>query len=342
MLPTFLLIFMTILTISTIIGSIANSIIIAINIKDKIKGKTLSPSDQILLMMGISNVLFQFIMIINDFLSFLESDLYFSEEIYILFSALINFPVFTSFWLTACLSISYYFQIVIFTHPFLVRLKLTVFRCIPQLLITSVLISLATCIPVIWNTIIDNQGFNMTSNQSMEASSPKLTLEYLIISNLISCSLPLILAGVANGLIIKSLVMHTKKAVKNAKGYLSANTEGQVRAARTISCLLLIYVCFYISELLLFIEILPPSSPGLCVCLVIIYSYSPAQSIVLIFGSPKLKQASIRITNCIQGCNKKVDTTPTVDFIKLNIKGSVTHHTEGKYIIQRTIDTGTL
>ncbi|XP_077137114.1 taste receptor type 2 member 40-like [Ranitomeya variabilis] len=323
MFPTFLLIFMTILAISTVIGSIANSIIIAVNIKDKIKGKTLSPSDQILLMMGISNVLFQFIMIINDFLSFLESDLYFSEEIYILFSAIINFPVFTSFWLMACLSISYYFQIFIFTHPFLVRLKLAVFRCIPQLLITSVLVSLATCIPVIWNTILDNQGFNMTSIRSMEASSPKLTLEYLIISNLISCSLPLILAAVSNGLIIMSLVAHTKKAVKNAKGDLSANTEGQVRAARTISCLLLIYVCFYISELLLFTEIFLPSSPGLCVCLVIIYSYSPAQSIVLIFGSPKLKQASIRITNCIQGLNKKVDTTPTVDFIKVNIKGSV-------------------
>ncbi|XP_075719860.1 taste receptor type 2 member 40-like [Rhinoderma darwinii] len=328
MLPTFLLISMTILGISTVIGSLANSIIIAVNITDKIKGKALSPSDQILLMMGISNVLFQFIMLTNDFLSFLEGDLYFSEEVYILFSAIINFPVFTSFWLTACLSISYYFQIVIFSHPFLMRLKLAMFRFIPQLLMTSVLISLATCLPVIWNTIINDRGFNMTSNQSMEAPSPKLTIEYLIISNLISCSLPLVLAGIANGLIIKSLVTHTHKAVRNAKGEISARTEGQVRAARTISCLLLIYVCFYISELLLFTEMFPPSSLGICACLVIIYSYSPAQSIVLIFGSPKLKQVSISIIHCIPGFNKEKDTTPTVVFI--NVEGKLTLSKEVK------------
>ncbi|KAG8596450.1 hypothetical protein GDO81_001907 [Engystomops pustulosus] len=301
MFPAVLLFSMTFLGVTTVIGSFANSIIISVNITDKIKGKTLSPSDQILLMMGISNVLFQVIMAINDFLSFLESDLYFSKEVYILFSAIINFPVFTSFWLTACLSISYCFQIVIFTHPVLVRLKFAVFRFIPQLLMTSVLIALSTSIPVLWNTIIYEQEFNMTGNQSMDTPSPQLTLEYLIISNLISCSLPLVLAGVANGLIIKSLVTHTRKAVKNAKGDLSTRTEGQVRAARTISCLLFIYICFYISELLLFTEIFLPSSPGMCVCLVIVYSYSPAQSIVLIFGSPKLKEASASIIHCFQG-----------------------------------------
>ncbi|XP_056427273.1 uncharacterized protein LOC130368044 [Hyla sarda] len=341
MLPIFLLLSMTILVFSTIIGSLANSIIIAVNITDKFKGKALSPSDQILLMMGISNVLFQLIMTLNDFLSFLKSDFYFTKEVYILFSAIINFPVFTSFWLTACLSISYYFQIVIFTHPFLVRLKLVLFRIIPQLLMTSVLISLATCIPVIWNTMIYDQEFNMTGNASMEASSPTLTLEYLIISNLICLSLPLVLAGVTNGFIIKSLVTHTHKAVKNAKGDLSARTEGQVRAARTISCLLLIYISFYISELLLFTEMFPPSSLGLCVCYMIIYSYSPSQSIVLIFGSPKLKQAVANIIHSIQGFNEEVDTTPNVAFIKLNIKGSMAHLTDENKK-QNTIVTGTL
>ncbi|KAM3936737.1 taste receptor type 2 member 40-like [Leptodactylus fuscus] len=323
MLPIFLLFSMTYLAISTVIGSFANSIIIAVNITDKIKGKALSPSDQILLMMGISNVLFQLIMIINDFLSFLESDLYFTEEVYILFSAIINFPVYTSFWLTACLSISYYFQIVIFYHPFLVRLRLAVLRFIPQVLMTSVLISMATSIPVIWNTILSDQEFNRTSNQTMEAPTPKLTIEYLIISNLISCTLPLVLAGAANGLIIKSLVTHTYKAVRNANGDLSTRTEGQVRAAKTISGLLLVYVCFYISELLLFTEMFPPSSPGQCICYMVIYSYSPAQSFVLIFGSPKLKQAATSIIHSIQGFSKKVDVTTTVIFITLDTKGSV-------------------
>ncbi|XP_075063421.1 taste receptor type 2 member 40-like [Mixophyes fleayi] len=323
MLPTFLVLSMTILGVSTLMGLFTNTIIIAVNVIDKVKGKTLSPSDLILVTMGVSNVIFQFIMLANDFLSLLESTLYFSKEVYLIFSVVLNMPIFSSFWFTACLSINYYFQIVIFTHPFLIRIKQAVFRFIPQLLMASIFVSLGTCLPVIWYTIIYDNDFNMTSNETVEISYPELNMLYLIISNLISCSLPLVLAGIANGLIIRSLVTHTLKSDRNEKGDLSARAEGRIRAARTISCLLFIYISFYISEILMFTDAFPPSSPGLCACLIVIYSYSPAQSIVLIFGSPKLKQAAVKIIRRIGGFNEEKSKTPTVLFIKLNIKKTV-------------------
>ncbi|XP_073480523.1 taste receptor type 2 member 40-like [Aquarana catesbeiana] len=318
MLPIFLLASMTVLSISTLAGSITNSIIIAVNVIDKVKGKSLSPSDIILVTMSLSNVFFQFIMLANDFVSFLESDLYYSEGVYILFTIALNLPIYISFWFTACLSINYYFQIVIFTHPFLIRLKHVVSRLIPQLLVVSVMVSMATCLPVMWYINMNKQEFNMTSNQTVEPTFPELNLTYLIISNVVSCSLPLVLAGIANGLIIKSLIDKTHKSDRNAKGDLSPRTEGRIRAARTISCLLFIYISFYVSELLMFTEALPPSSPGFCACLMVIYSYAPAQSVVLIFGSPKLKHVALSIIRCLRSIHKEKSKNSTFSFIDVN------------------------
>nr|DBA22666.1 TPA: hypothetical protein GDO54_013679 [Pyxicephalus adspersus] len=275
MLPAFILLSMTVLGLSTLIALFTNSLIIVVNLADKAKGKNLSPSDLIVVTLCISNILFQFIMLVNDFMSFLDGDVYFTDEVYILSTVLLMLPIYSSFWFTVCLSINYYLQIVISTHPFFIRLKLSA-----------------------------------AHGESAEITVPRLNTVYLLAINLISCTIPLILIGIANGLIIKALVTH--KSDKNSKGEVSARAEGRVRAARTLSGLLFIYVSFYISEILVFVDVFPQSSPGFCTCLMVIYSYSPAQSIVLIFGSSKLKHVSLAFFHC----NSKEKTrTPTVLFI---------------------------
>ncbi|XP_072269953.1 LOW QUALITY PROTEIN: taste receptor type 2 member 119-like [Pyxicephalus adspersus] len=310
MLPAFILLSMTVLGLSTLIALFTNSLIIVVNLADKAKGKNLSPSDLIVVTLCISNILFQFIMLVNDFMSFLDGDVYFTDEVYILSTVLLMLPIYSSFWFTVCLSINYYLQIVISTHPFFIRLKLSAAQLIPCMIIASVFISLATAYPRAWNFYRTPQSFNMSSGESAEITVPRLNTVYLLAINLISCTIPLILIGIANGLIIKALVTH--KSDKNSKGEVSARAEGRVRAARTLSGLLFIYVSFYISEILVFVDVFPQSSPGFCTCLMVIYSYSPAQSIVLIFGSSKLKHVSLAFFHC----NSKEKTrTPTVLFI---------------------------
>ncbi|XP_044144256.1 taste receptor type 2 member 40-like [Bufo gargarizans] len=328
MLPVFIVASMVVLAASTIMAVFTNSLIIAVNIMDKIQGKSLGPSDLIVVTLCISNIIFQFIMLVNDYVSFLETDLYFSDAVYVIFTVMLILPVYSSFWFTVCLSINYYLQIIIFSHPFLIRLKIGVSQLVPQLLVASVFIAMVTGVPAVWNFYRDSSGLNMSSNMTMEISVPKLNIVYLLPSNLISCSLPLVLVGIANGLIIKSLVTHTHKSDRNAKGDLSARAEGRVRAARTISCLLILYLSFYISEILMFIDAFPPNSPGFCTCLMVIYSYSPAQSIVLIFGSPKLKQVSLNLLHCTSGTNKEKSKTPKVLFIKLKVKKMKTEHNQ--------------
>ncbi|XP_069819557.1 taste receptor type 2 member 40-like [Dendropsophus ebraccatus] len=320
MLPVFIVASMAALGVSTVIAVFTNSLIIAVNMIDKIQGKSLSPSDLIMVTLCISNIIFQFIMLINDYVSFMETDLYFTDVVYVTFTVMIILPVYSSFWFTVCLSFNYYLQIIIFTHPFLIRLKIGVAQLVPKLLIASVFIAMATGVPAVWNFYRDSPELNMSSNMTMEISVPKLNIIYLLPTNLLSCSLPLVLVGIANVLIIKSLVTRTHKSDRSTKGELGAHAEGRVRAARTISCLLILYLSFYISEILMFIDAFPLSSPGFCTCLMVIYSYSPAQSIVLIFGSPKLKQVSLSLLRCTSDANQEKPKTSKILFIKLRTK----------------------
>ncbi|XP_069819558.1 taste receptor type 2 member 40-like [Dendropsophus ebraccatus] len=323
MLPLFILVSMIVLATSTVMAVFTNSFIIAVNLMDKAKSKNLSPSDLIVVTLCVSNIFFQLIMLVNDYMSFVCADIYFTDEVYTIATVLLMLPIYCSFWFTVCLSVNYYLQIVIATHPFLIRLKLAAAQLVPWLIMASVFISFVTGIPAYWNFQTDPPNVNMSTNESSEISVPSLNVVYLLPSTLINCSLPLVLVGVANGLIIKSLVSRTQNSDRNANGEPSAHAEGRVRAARTISCLLLLYICFYISEVLLFIEIFPQSSPGFCTCLMIIYGYSPAQSIVLILGSPKLKQVSLSLFHCVGGTSKGNPKMPTVLFIKLRMTKTV-------------------
>ncbi|XP_073509655.1 taste receptor type 2 member 40-like [Phyllobates terribilis] len=318
MVPAFVLVSLIVLGASTVMAVFTNSFIIAVSLIDNAKSKNLSSSDLIVVTLCVSNIFFQLFMLVNDYMSFLFFDIYYSDEVYILFTVLLILPIYCSFWFTVCLSVNYYLQIVIATHPFLIRLKLAAAQLVPQLIIASVFISFVTSLPAAWTFYHDPASFNITANESFEISVLSQNVIYMLPSNLISCSLPLILVGIANGLIIKSLIAHNSD--RKVKGELSARAEGRLRAARTISCLLFLYMSFYISEILLFLEAFPQSSPGFCTCLMIIYIYSPAQSVVLIFGSPKLRQAYLSLFCCVGGISEEKPKTPTVLFIKLRMK----------------------
>ncbi|KAG8455542.1 hypothetical protein GDO86_001658 [Hymenochirus boettgeri] len=311
---------MTILGATTLMGIFTNSLIVVVNLLDKVKGKSLNPSDIILVTLGLSNVTFQFTMTANDFLSILQSDLYFSDIIYTAFNTLMLFPIFTSFWFTVCLCVYYCLQIVIFTHPFLVRLKLGISQLVPFLLMASVFTSVVISIPGIWSTYRVPPNSNSSGNQSLEIDVPKLSLMYLFSSNIIGCSIPLVLVGISNCLILKSLITNRTVIEKAKREVQSPRTEARERAARTVGCLLLLYMSFYISQIFMFVDFFPPSSLGFCICLMVIYIYSPAQSVILIFGSPKLKKALVNILRLSNKESKEQMQTPMIHFIKLRIQ----------------------
>ncbi|KAM3936736.1 taste receptor type 2 member 40-like [Leptodactylus fuscus] len=323
MVTVFVLTSMAILGLTTILGTFTNCVIVSVNLVEKVKGKSLGSSDLILVTLGLSNITFQFVMVANDFLSLLRSDLYYSDEVYATFNALLFLPIYASFWFTVCLCVYYCLQIVIFTNPFLIRLKAEIPKLVPCFLVTTVLISVVISVPAIWSTHKEIPSEGAPLNQSLESNVPKLSFTYLLPTNIIGCSIPLILVGISNGLIIKSLGTNSKNIEKITSNTVSQRTEARGRAARTVGWLLVLYLLFYISEIMMFVDFFPPSSVGFCVCLMVIYIYSPAQSVILILGSPKLKKALQHFLQLLQHCNNKTIDNPKILSIKLYVHKAV-------------------
>ncbi|XP_063800718.1 taste receptor type 2 member 40-like [Pseudophryne corroboree] len=325
MTPVFVLASMAILGVTTILGIFTNCVIVSVNIIEKAKGKSLSSSDLILVTLGLSNITFQFVMTANDFLSLLWSELYFSDGVYATLNAMLFLPIYSSFWFTVCLCVNYCLQIVMFTNPILVRFKLGIPNLVPIFLVVAIIISVIVSVPAIWSTYRDIPTGSKPINQSLESDIPKLSITYLIPSNIIGCSIPLVLVGISNGLILKSLLSGSKALEKSASNGFSPRTEARERAAKTVGWLLVLYMSFYISEILMFVDFFPPSSPGFCVCLMVIYLYSPTQSVILILGSPKLKKAMQNLLQLSQCRDSKQTDAAKILFIELNIHKDLDH-----------------
>ncbi|KAM8962202.1 taste receptor type 2 member 40-like [Pelodytes ibericus] len=321
MLPVFLMTSMAVLGSTTIMGIITNCLIVSVNFSKKEKGKSLSSTDLILVTLGISNIIFQFVMAANDVMIILWSDIYFYDGIFSTFKSLLYFPIYSSFWFTVCLCVYYCLQIVIFTHPFLMRLKFGISKLVPWFLVSSVLTSITISVPAVWSSDRNLISSNLSCNQTLLTSVPKLSITYLIPSNIIGCSLPLVVVAISNGLILKLLVSPGNKIQKTSH-VPSPNAEARERAYIVVS-LLLVYMCFYMSEIMLFVDLFPPSSPGFCICLMVIYTYSPAQSFILILGNPKLKKALLNLLRLSKKLSSEQMETPKILFIALRLHKTV-------------------
>ncbi|XP_073527224.1 taste receptor type 2 member 40-like [Phyllobates terribilis] len=301
MLPAFVLLSLTALAISTVIGFFTNSFIIVAHGMDRAKGRNINPRELILFTLGLFNIAYQFSMVANDTVLYLWSDLYFSDNVYTIFSVLLLFTIFSSFWFTFCLCGFYYVMLGTFEKTLFMRLKQNISDVVPWMLLSSVFLSLFISVPVTWNIKKDEYtaqyNENVTDNSTTQQGTPHMSLQYLLVTSIIGCCIPLILVAISNILIIKSLCLHAKHLRKNTGGMSVQSVEASVSAACTVTSLLLLYISFYVSQILLIMAIFDVDSIWFSVCLLVIYAYSPVQSIILILGSPKLKSALVKFFN---------------------------------------------
>ncbi|KAG8596458.1 hypothetical protein GDO81_001915, partial [Engystomops pustulosus] len=296
MLPAFILLSLCALAISTVIGFVTNSFIIVAHGMDRAKGRNINPRELILSTLGLFNIAYQCSMVANDTVLYLWSDLYFSDKFYTIFSILLLFTIFSSFWFTFCLCGFYYVMLVTFEKTLFMRLKQNISNVVPWMLFSSVLLSTVISVPVAWN--IEKEDYTsqvyenvtgITDNSTSQEGKPHMSLQYLLVTSIIGCCIPLVLVAISNILIIKTLCLHAKHLGKNKGGMNVQSVDASVSAARTVTSLLLLYISFYVSQILLIMAIFEVDSIWFSVCLVVIYAYSPVQSVILILGSPKLK-----------------------------------------------------
>nr|DBA22660.1 TPA: hypothetical protein GDO54_013673 [Pyxicephalus adspersus] len=286
---------------NSIIAFFTNPFIILNHGMDLVQGRNVSPRERILSTLGLFNIFYQLTLITNDLVLFLWNELYFSDKVHTTFSMILLFTIFSSFWFTACLCGFYYVSIVSFKHPLFMQLKQRMLEVVNWMLALSVLIALTISFPVAWNISkpITNPG--TANSTSLEEGISQISPHYLLIASIFGCGVPLVLVGAADAIVLKSLFTNARLLLRNAGGMSVQSVDASMAAARTITSLLFLYLCFYLSVISLFLNIVLLGSTWFPLCVTVIYSYSPIQSVILILGSPKLKGALLGIFTRLMG-----------------------------------------
>ncbi|KAM4618020.1 taste receptor type 2 member 8-like [Discoglossus pictus] len=282
-------------------GIIISGFIVYVNILDWIKQKTLRSCDQILLALGLCNVLYPclsgFLINMSILCPYITSAIF-----YQCFNVLSVSTILSSSWLTALLCLFYCLKIVNFRSGLLVQLKKKIDVMVPWLILAAALVSVFCSIPGIFS-----YSYQLSINDTTSIT-PNITTGFVIHKDsmqtltplLPNILIPLMIVTGTTVCIIWSLILHTRTMKQNLGE--ATGLEIHKRAAWTMLCLLLLYLIFYQSKVLIILRGLKSLSMEYFVMLMLVFAFSPVQSVVLIVGNRKLMQNYNKMLSHYMSC----------------------------------------
>ncbi|XP_060125078.1 taste receptor type 2 member 41-like [Zootoca vivipara] len=233
-----------------ILAFITNGLIVGVNVTDWMKGRSLMPSDEILVSLGLSNLCFSTTLILDYFISLIWEEFY--RKFYMVQKIMFILDIatsFLSFWFTAWLSIFYCMKIVNFKQSFLLRVKLQFSSLVRWFLLGSVLASSgATFLVTLTFTTVyqapDNLGnqtslslpsdFNFTDDYKKEKIMlVHITMPYKLLIILLGCSVPLVMVIASSAPVLNSLFRHAKNLEQNTTISHNPRLEVHLNAAKS-------------------------------------------------------------------------------------------------------------
>ncbi|XP_069494869.1 taste receptor type 2 member 41-like [Ambystoma mexicanum] len=287
-----------IISTEVLIGILANAFILGVNGLDWLKAQRLTSADLLLVTLGISNILFECTVTVNTHLIPMQEENLRSKDIRPFLRMLSSCATFSCSWLTACLCVFYCLKIVHSNHALFNWFKSRSSRMVPWTLLASVCGSVTLSIPMYWNNYrsgLHNATSNLTSNSTMDEGDLRWALSYTIATNVLGCSLPLVLVALSVTFILFSLCRHTWKMKQNLPNNGGPHLEAHIRAANTMSGLLILHAISYLSQVSSFFMPWQEGTFWSLFCWVVIASCSPAQSVLLILGNSKLRKTFLRV-----------------------------------------------
>ncbi|XP_074844733.1 LOW QUALITY PROTEIN: taste receptor type 2 member 1-like [Carettochelys insculpta] len=286
-----------------ILGIIANGLIIIVNCTEWISSRKLTCCDMILTSLGICRFLLHFSIFINIIFFAFSTVMDGQCIIWIIMYLLWKYLNTLSIWLATWLSVFYCVKIANFGQPLFCWLKQRISRLLPQLLRSSLLLSLISCLFSvsdigIWH--IDNSMNNLSGNTSMECRYKVHSSASFAILSMLGYSFLFFIFIVPAILLITSLWRHTKRMRKTASSFRDTVTEAHVSA---IKCM--ISFIFFVSYLVAVVLVLSQmfAHRNICVscfCIAVMAAYPSGHSVVLILGNPKLKRAALKALNYVK------------------------------------------
>ncbi|MEE6487077.1 hypothetical protein FKM82_014789 [Ascaphus truei] len=277
------------------IGLAGNLFILVVNFLDWLKTNDLSPCDLILNSIGLSNIILQGIVVVNEFCFFMFPKVYSHDWVVNSFVVIISSVAFSSLWFSTCLCFYYCVKIVNLNGAFFYKLKTKVPTMMPWLLVGSIAISWTMGLPAYWDlyrefplSVAANFSGNWTSSLAFSFKS-KCTCLFQLYLLFSSVAFTIVFSsGVA---IITSLCKHMRRMRKNNEGFASACLDSHLAAVKTVTSLLILYIMFYGALNAIFNSSTAVGSLLFSLCIMGVSSFPSINSIILIMGNTKLTKA---------------------------------------------------
>ncbi|XP_069506007.1 taste receptor type 2 member 40-like [Ambystoma mexicanum] len=292
-------------------GLMGNTFIVAIKLINWMnQANDLNESDVIILSLGVTNTCLHCVSLAGTVVYVLWRHIFVLDAVFKSYFTLKIALGDSSLWFATWLGVYYCMKIVNLTHPFYVWIKARLPKIVPWLLVGSVLVSLANSIPVgcemdlAWT---GNVSKDPSSNTSGDGAIAELRFGSgclsMFIIQVVAASVAFTLFTFSAGAIITSLNRHMKHMAQNADSSRGPHINAHLGALKTVAALLILYISFYTSKFLLFLELFPIGSWGFVMCDILTFSFPALSAIVLILGNSNLKKTLTR-TCCHIKCRR--------------------------------------
>ncbi|XP_069841095.1 taste receptor type 2 member 9-like [Dendropsophus ebraccatus] len=294
--PNPLGVFLSLVTIITVVSLLGNGFIIVVNIRDWLKGKSLNPVDQILVALSLSNAVLSYNFGNYIFFLYLWPQLFLEGSAFIVVFSLMTFLEISSSWLTAWLCLYFFVKILHFKSFYLVKLKVTIDVAVPWLIGFSVVVAFSSTLLLIRSFIGSSTHNSTLYNYTCPIVPFQVYNTYNTLILGFNSDSAFVIVLVSTVCIVWSLCRHTYRMKKSMCVEEYSRLRTHQKAAQTVVSLLLIYVVFYVTYILmtsLFFS--NNSSIYYFISVWVSQSTSPAMSVVLIRGNSKLSLALHKI-----------------------------------------------
>ncbi|XP_069506010.1 taste receptor type 2 member 1-like [Ambystoma mexicanum] len=313
----------------SVMGLMANTFILTVNFMTWMnRANEFKASNVIISSLAVANFCLQSVLFSGCILYVFWREIFVLPFVYKSYITLEMLLADSSLWFAAWLCLYCCMKIVNLTHPLYVWMNARFPKIVPWLLMGSVMVSLASSMPVALDIhfgLTANQPCNVSSEASSNISGDAFTGNLLLlresddgfpgdhlllresddgfpgdhlllrgcttscIVQVVAVSLPFTLLSFSAGTKIAFLYRHMRRMAQNAGSSSGPDPNAHLDALKAVSAFLTLYILYYLATCLRLFQVYTVESFGFIMCELVRYAFPTLSSTILIFINKSLK-----------------------------------------------------
>ncbi|XP_027697088.1 taste receptor type 2 member 134-like [Vombatus ursinus] len=284
-----ILLFMILFLMESVVAILGNGFIIIVLGRKWVQYWTLPPGDMILASLGISRFFLQWAAVLSNFYRYFSSN---NNSLYL--GIFWNFTNVTTFWFTTWLAVFYCVKISSFTHPIFFWLKWRISRCVPWLLLCSLLISNLIFIPSFVKTYLVFHlpvTRNYSEKTTLHGRTRVLQWYFYLLLQMFILFIPFLFFLASTILLISSLCQHLGNMQHHSASPQDQSMQVHITTLKSLFFFLILYTSYVLPLIIALIAPVSVCSFWFWVWQVVIYAGISIHPAFLILNTSKLRRA---------------------------------------------------